>query len=636
MKTMKKTLAVVLAMCMLLSMGGMAALAFDLGTPLPTEDSDDLEFGAWWFDLEFYISNFNVGEAEANVLRTQASFYLSGDRQTFTIVTDEGAQSFTREQSPEYFSCLRQHYRYDPAVDDLIPLPVNTNKLQPGDLWFNSAKFAALKGDIDYKYYSYYLSTDGNTMKYTDTNHAGPNPIVVINRETAPEAFTCVMTLAPFGDPLPDSPEGLADGAFWFDRAALLEDLAVFFDFIGEDADLTEQNLAAVRTAPVRLSADNTVLRMTLGENVETQVFSGNEDGRADEPGVIWDYLHQAGVGDDALRTLLPTSDSAALEAGDYWFDLEGWLAYYAGTFRPEADYYRLTKFSLSDDGNTLRYHEFADEIRETTRENDTNNFFAFLRRHGEAAPDLTGFTPVVSDKAQVHAGDLYFDLEQFLTQDDVMPEDMNEAAAAVAAGVFRQNYGFFRNEATGALIARFGSSYISAAEDRDEMLPFFNAFIYPVFAANDIAPSCITPGYSGDLSIERDGEVIVIAGGTVLDATGHYYGAPVWRWADDFTAAVEFSCERCYDTATPAVTVTAEVVAEPTAEADGLKVYTASVTFEGNTYTSAKEEVLPATGAPETPAGNGSLVDTLRGILNSIRSFFARILDAIRGLFSR
>ena len=83
-----------------------------------------------------------------------------------------------------------------------------------------------------------------------------------------------------------------------------------------------------------------------------------------------------------------------------------------------------------------------------------------------------------------------------------------------------------------------------------------------------------------------------------VIPATGHAYGAPVWKWNDDFTASATFTCGN--DTShveTVNATVTNEVTTEATCEADGVRTYTAKVTFEGKDYTDTKTEVIAATG---------------------------------------
>ena len=82
------------------------------------------------------------------------------------------------------------------------------------------------------------------------------------------------------------------------------------------------------------------------------------------------------------------------------------------------------------------------------------------------------------------------------------------------------------------------------------------------------------------------------------IAATGHAYGAPVWKWNDDFTASATFTCGN--DTShveTVNATVTNEVTTEATCEGDGVRTYTAKVAFKGKEYTDTKTEVIPATG---------------------------------------
>ena len=83
-----------------------------------------------------------------------------------------------------------------------------------------------------------------------------------------------------------------------------------------------------------------------------------------------------------------------------------------------------------------------------------------------------------------------------------------------------------------------------------------------------------------------------------VIAATGHAYGAPVWKWNDDFTASATFTCGNdASHVKTVNAAVTNEVTTEATCKADGVRTYTAKVTFEGEEYTDTKTEVIPATG---------------------------------------
>ena len=82
------------------------------------------------------------------------------------------------------------------------------------------------------------------------------------------------------------------------------------------------------------------------------------------------------------------------------------------------------------------------------------------------------------------------------------------------------------------------------------------------------------------------------------IAATGHAYGEPVWKWNDDFTASATFTCgNNSSHVENVTATVTNAVTTEATCEVDGVRTYTAKVTFEGKEYTDTKTEVIPATG---------------------------------------
>ena len=80
--------------------------------------------------------------------------------------------------------------------------------------------------------------------------------------------------------------------------------------------------------------------------------------------------------------------------------------------------------------------------------------------------------------------------------------------------------------------------------------------------------------------------------------ANGHAYGEPVWKWNDDFTASATFTCaNNDAHVENVTATVTNAVTTEATCETDGVRTYTAKVTFGGKEYTDTKTETLPATG---------------------------------------
>ena len=84
------------------------------------------------------------------------------------------------------------------------------------------------------------------------------------------------------------------------------------------------------------------------------------------------------------------------------------------------------------------------------------------------------------------------------------------------------------------------------------------------------------------------------------LPATGHSYGEPVWSWAEDGkTCKVTFTCEKDENhKKTPEVKVTSAVKTPATCTEKGVTTYTATVEFNGKTYTDTKDVAdIPATG---------------------------------------
>ena len=124
--------------------------------------------------------------------------------------------------------------------------------------------------------------------------------------------------------------------------------------------------------------------------------------------------------------------------------------------------------------------------------------------------------------------------------------------------------------------------------------------------AVEAVPATCETAGTSAHWKCEVCGKLFSDAEGNTettleklaIPATGHAYGAPVWKWNDDFTASATFTCGNdASHVETVNATVTNEVTTEATCEADGVRTYTAKVTFEGKEYTDTKTEVIPATG---------------------------------------
>ena len=101
-----------------------------------------------------------------------------------------------------------------------------------------------------------------------------------------------------------------------------------------------------------------------------------------------------------------------------------------------------------------------------------------------------------------------------------------------------------------------------------------------------------------GKLFSDAEGKTETTLEKLAIPATGHAYGAPVWKWNDDFTASATFTCSNDDShVETVNAAVTNEVTTEATCEVDGVRTYTAKVTFEGKEYTDTKTETIAATG---------------------------------------
>ena len=84
------------------------------------------------------------------------------------------------------------------------------------------------------------------------------------------------------------------------------------------------------------------------------------------------------------------------------------------------------------------------------------------------------------------------------------------------------------------------------------------------------------------------------------LPATGHSYGEPVWNWSEaGKTCTVTFTCEKDENhKESPKVDVTSAVKKPATCTETGVTTYTATVEFNGQTYTDTKDVAdIPATG---------------------------------------
>ena len=136
----------------------------------------------------------------------------------------------------------------------------------------------------------------------------------------------------------------------------------------------------------------------------------------------------------------------------------------------------------------------------------------------------------------------------------------------------------------------------------------------YGDYGAHDLtaldykAPTCTETGNNqywecsvcNKLFSDKDGTKSASIQEVTIAATGHSWGTPVWKWADDGkSATVTFTCANDEThKESPEVKVTSKVKTPATCTETGVTTYTATVEFNGQTYTATKEVAdLPATG---------------------------------------
>lgn len=117
---------------------------------------------------------------------------------------------------------------------------------------------------------------------------------------------------------------------------------------------------------------------------------------------------------------------------------------------------------------------------------------------------------------------------------------------------------------------------------------------------------SCLTEKADGSLGLLYEGTNtrIVYRDFAIADvapgATVGVYLEPTFSWAEDYASArATFKHSTGAEPMVLDAAVTSERI-EPTATEDGKVVYTATVEFEGKTYTDVQTVVLPATGTPD------------------------------------
>ena len=137
---------------------------------------------------------------------------------------------------------------------------------------------------------------------------------------------------------------------------------------------------------------------------------------------------------------------------------------------------------------------------------------------------------------------------------------------------------------------------------------------------------TCIAHGYTAGVYCNDCKQYI--SGHEEKALAPHSYGAPAWKWNGEKTTAI-FTCENCDETKTVRASVTSETLLEPTDTEKGKVKYTATVEFEGETYTKVKEEDIPALNeglCKWCGKRHEGFFEKIKGFFHSIAYFFAHL----------
>ena len=113
---------------------------------------------------------------------------------------------------------------------------------------------------------------------------------------------------------------------------------------------------------------------------------------------------------------------------------------------------------------------------------------------------------------------------------------------------------------------------------------------VFCAFAAEDDTQSAVSYiARTWDLGTNVGGNATVIA---TFEKHAHHYSSPVWTWADDYSSAkAAFTCA-CGDVQTVDAEITEEELTPADCTTEQVAVFTATVTFGGDTYTDETDAV--------------------------------------------
>ena len=111
---------------------------------------------------------------------------------------------------------------------------------------------------------------------------------------------------------------------------------------------------------------------------------------------------------------------------------------------------------------------------------------------------------------------------------------------------------------------------------------------------------TCTTKGVrTYTATVTFNGKTYTATNTASIAVKGHSWGTPTWTWATDYTkATAKFTCKNdSSHTKSVVANITSEVTTPATCTTKGVRTYTATVTFNGKTYTAKKTASIAAKG---------------------------------------
>jgi hypothetical protein len=136
-----------------------------------------------------------------------------------------------------------------------------------------------------------------------------------------------------------------------------------------------------------------------------------------------------------------------------------------------------------------------------------------------------------------------------------------------------------------------------------------------------------------GKFFSDEEGKNEIAENEWIITATGHTYGEPVWSWNEDHASATAtFTCTACEHEEIMTDDEIDLVIVDPTEEAAGSATYTASVVFEGETYTNSDIVVLEY---KKLDYPNFTIAGVINGFRPEDKENIVTITDYVAGKFT-